>query len=163
MSDEPMSESPFSRILFCTDFSENADIAFEYALDAAKRRPGCILYLLHVIPEPEAQFWKTYIYEIDEVDRKARQDIDAKIAETYQRRIPSDVHFEVAIRIGREYVEILQFAGDNDVNLLVLGRHGHTAFGEWLFGGVTEKVMRKADCPVLVVPLLRHRSGAGSE
>ena len=55
----------YQKILYCTDFSENALIAFDFAVDAAKRRPGCILYLLHVVPESEAQFWKTYIYEVE--------------------------------------------------------------------------------------------------
>ena len=75
--------SPYKRILFCTDFSENANFAFDFALDSAVRRPGCILYLLHVIPEPEAQFWKTYLYEVDDIDAKAKQDIDEKIARSY--------------------------------------------------------------------------------
>ena len=63
-----MSEYPqiFQRILFCTDFSRNADLAFSFALDLARRTPGTLLYLLHVIPEPEAQFWKTYLYEVEE-------------------------------------------------------------------------------------------------
>ena len=48
-------ESRFKRILFCTDFSESADAAFDFALDAAIRRPDSTLYLLHVIHEPDAQ------------------------------------------------------------------------------------------------------------
>ena len=67
------SVSPFQKILFCTDFSENADYAFDFAVDAAVRRPGCTLYLLHVIPETDAQFWKTYLYEVENVDQKAKQ------------------------------------------------------------------------------------------
>ena len=66
----------FERILFCTDFSQNAYDAFGFAVDAASRRPGCLLYILHVIPEPDAQFWKTYIYEVEDIDKKAKQDID---------------------------------------------------------------------------------------
>ncbi|HOD52626.1 MAG TPA: universal stress protein, partial [Candidatus Hydrogenedentes bacterium] len=57
----------YERILFCTDFSENAEFAFDYALDASVRRPGSILYIFHVIPEPDAQFWKTYLYEVEDV------------------------------------------------------------------------------------------------
>ncbi len=152
MNETALPESPYQRILFCTDFSPNADAAFAYALDAVRRRPGCTLHLLHVIPEPDAQFWKTYIYEIDNVDAKARADIDAKIAEAYTSRLPAGVRFEVTVRIGREYVTILEFAREKNVDLIVLGRHGRTALGDWLFGGVTEKVTRKADCPVLIVP-----------
>ena len=63
-------ESLAQRILFCTDFSENANFAFNFAVDAAIRRPGSQLYLLHVVPESEAQFWKSYIYEVEGVDAK---------------------------------------------------------------------------------------------
>lgn len=153
MNSSDLPDSPYKRICFCTDFSENADFAFEFALDAARRRPGCTLYLFHVIPEPDAQFWKTYLYEVEGVDEKAKQDVDAKIAAAYLPRVPPEVDFEVRIRIGRDYVEILKFAREQDVDLLVLGRHGHSAFGEFFFGSVVEKVVRRADCAVLVVPM----------
>ena len=39
----------------------NVEAAFDFALEAASHNPGATLYLLHVIPEPEVQFWKTYI------------------------------------------------------------------------------------------------------
>ncbi len=148
-------EQPFSergaRVLFCTDFSPTADRAFDYAADAARRRPGAELILLHVIPEPDAQFWKTYIYEVEDVDAKARRDVDAKIA-GYTPRVPEGVSFRVEVRIGNTPGEILRLAGEANVHLIVLGRHGHTTFGEWMFGSVTDKVVRHARCPVLVVP-----------
>ena len=145
--------SPYRRILFCTDFSATADHAFTYALDAAVRRPGSVLYLLHVIPEPEAQFWKTYLYEVDGIDDKARQDIDAKIAADYLPRVPAGQAFEVAVRIGKEYVQILDFARASHVDAIIMGRSGKTsAVGKIFFGNVIERVVRHADCPVLVVP-----------
>lgn len=152
MSTEPLPDSPYRRILFCTDFSENADHAFTYALDAALRRPGCALFLLHVVPEPDAQFWKTYLYEVEGVDDKAKHDIDARVAETYLPRVPESVDFRVEMRVGRDYQKILAFAAENSADLIVMGRHGHSALESVLFGNVTEKVVRKAACPVLVVP-----------
>ena len=119
--------NPFKRILFCTDFSENANFAFDYATDMATHRPGCILYLLHVIPEPDAQFWKTYLYEVEGIDEKARQDIDARIAEAYLPRVPPGVRLETEIRIGRDYVKILEFAKEKRIDLIVIGRQGRTA------------------------------------
>ena len=151
-------ESPYQRILFCTDFSENADFAFTYALDASIRRPGSLLYLFHVIPEPEAQFWKTYIYEVEGVDEKAKQDIDHRVADIYLPRIPDTVQFKVEMRIGRDYVKILEFAQQEQIDLIVIGRHGRSALENVLFGYVAEKVVRKAPCAVLVVPgVVKHR------
>ena len=156
MSGDVPQESPYTRILFCTDFSDNADFAFDFAVDAARRRPGCTLYLLHVIPEPGAQFWKTYIYEVKGIDAKAKHDIDERIAETYLPRVPPGVHLEIVMRIGREYPQILEFAKEKDVDLIVLGHQGRGGLGKVLFGNVTENVTLKAACAVLVVPLSAH-------
>jgi nucleotide-binding universal stress UspA family protein len=148
-----LAKTHFRRILFCTDFSENADFAFSFAVDAAGRRPGCELYLLHVIPESDAQFWKTYIYEVEGVDNKAKQDIDERIDQTYRSRLPQGMELKVEIRVGKDHQKILEFAREKQIDLIVLGRHGHKALEKALFGAVTEKVASRAECAVLVVPL----------
>lgn len=145
--------SRYSRILFCTDFSESADAAFEYALDAAIRRPGATLNLLHVIHEPDAQFWRSYIAEVDDVNAEAKKAIDAKIAASYRSRTPAGVDLQVHFRIGPEAGSILEFARAEQIDLIVLGRHGHSRLEQALFGSTAEKIVRKAECPVLVVPL----------
>lgn len=152
---EPITDkNPFRHILFCTDFSENADFAFTFAVDSATRRPGSTLHLLHVIPEAEAQFWRTYLYEIDDdVDAKARRDIDERIREAYLSRVPENVNVIVEIRTGKDFVEILKFSDEAHIDLIVMGRQGRSALSTVLFGNVTERVTRKARCAVLVVPL----------
>ena len=143
----------FRKILFCTDFSENADRAFVFAMNAAVRNAGCELHLLHVIPEPPAQFWKGYIYEVDEdVDARAKREIDAKLAETYRPRVPADIRLEIAMRIGEAGQMILAYAREQDVDLVIVGRQGAGKVGKIFFGNVAERVVRKAPCPVLVIP-----------
>jgi len=146
-------ESLAQRILFCTDFSENANFAFNFAVDAAIRRPDSKLYLLHVVPESEAQFWKSYIYEVEDVDAKARHDINERIDQTYRSRLPENLELKVEFRIGKDYQEILNFTHENQIDLIVMGRQGHNTLQKAFFGNVTEKVVRKADSAVLVVPL----------
>jgi len=143
----------FRRILFCTDLSENADFAFQFAVDAAMRRPGSELYLLHVVPESEAQFWKTYVYEVEDVDNKAKNDIDERIKEAYLTDLPEGLTVQVEYRVGKDWQEILTFAKEKQADLIVIGRQGDSALQTTLFGKVTEKIVRKADCAVLVVPL----------
>jgi len=145
----------FRRILFCTDFSENADRAFVFAVNAAVRNTGCELHLLHVIPEPPAQFWKGYIYEADEdVDARAWREIDAKLSETYRTRAPEGVNLISVLRIGEAGRRILEYAREKDIDLIVIGRQGAGKVGRILFGNVAERVMRNAECPVLVIPPL---------
>src|SRR5688572_28824990 len=56
------------------------------------------------------------------------------------------------IRSGSPAVEILRYAVEAEADLLVLGTHGRTGFERFMVGSVTEKVLRKAPCPVLSVP-----------
>lgn len=144
----------FKRILFCTDFSRNAEFAFDFAIDIAERNTDSVLYLLHVIPEVDAQFWKTYLYEMDEVDEKAKQDMETKVREEYLSKIPSTINAEVEYRIGKDYMEILDFAKEKEIDLIIIGRQGQSSIQKMLFGNVTEKVTRHAECPVLVIPLI---------
>jgi len=140
-------------ILFCTDFSANADFAFNFAIEAARQQANPVLHLLHVIPEPEAQFWKTYLYEIEDIDAKARADIDARIQSAYLAKVPQGIPVEVSVRIGKDYMEILQFAEQIKADLVVIGRQGQSSWETMFFGNVTEKVARKSPCPVLIVPM----------
>ena len=153
MDNSTLPETRFKRILFCTDFSESADAAFEFALDATVRRPGSTLTLLHVIHEPDAQFWKSYIAEVDNIDAEAKKAIDAKVAASYLSRVPKGLEVKVEFRIGPDAATILEFARATQIDVIILGRHGHSSVGKALFGSVAEKIVRKAECAVLVVPL----------
>jgi nucleotide-binding universal stress UspA family protein len=149
----PLPESRFKRILFCTDFSESADAAFDFALDAAIRRPDSMLYLLHVIHEPDAQYWKTHLAEVENINAEAKKAIDAKVAAAYLARVPKGMDVKPVFRIGPDAVTILEFAKTAQVDVIILGRHGHSSVGKALFGSVAEKIVRKAECAVLVIPL----------
>ncbi len=151
-------ESRLKRILFCTDFSESADAAFEFALDAAIRRPGSTLNLLHVIHEPDAQFWRSYIAEVDNVNTEAKKAIDAKVAAAYLSRTPKGVDLKVHFRIGPDAATILEFARTEQIDVIILGRQGQSRLGKTLFGSTAERIVRKADCAVLVVPLSYART-----
>ena len=143
----------FRKILFCTDFSANADRAFIFAVNAARRHTEGQLHLLHVIPEPPAQFWKGYIYEVDEdVDARAKREIDEKLAQTYLPRVPEDVQLTIAMRIGQAGQKILEYAAEQDIDLIIIGRQGTGTVGKIFFGNVSELVVRKAQCPVMVIP-----------
>jgi nucleotide-binding universal stress UspA family protein len=62
------------------------------------------------------------------------------------------VALRVDARAGAAVPCILDEARDQRSDLIVLGTHGHSGFDRWMLGSVTEKVLRKAACPVLTVP-----------
>ena len=152
MTSVPAPETFYKRILFCTDFSINADYAFHFALSSVRRSGDARLHILHVLPEPDAQFWRTYLYEIEDVDATATADINLKIRETYLRNV-SDAHtITVTVLKGRADEEILRYARSMDADLIVIGRHGTNTFRLNIFGNVAEVIARKAPCPVMIIP-----------
>lgn len=149
----------FQRILFCTDFNTDALEAFRYALNIAEGNDHSEIVIFHAIPEPDAQFWKSYIYEVENVDEKAKADIDTKIAELYTPAIPPGIRWSSRFAVGNVGEEILKAAEEAGADLIVLGRGAGPNVINRLLGNFTEKVIRKASCPVLVVPE-EHGDGA---
>lgn len=152
MNTVAQAETRFKRILFCTDFSTSADAVFDFAIDAAIRRPGSTLYVLHVVHEADAQFWKSYLQEVDDVEEQTRRAIDEKIHSSYVNRVPAGLDVQIEVRVGPDAAEILDFAREKAIDLILIGREGHGGVRKAFFGSVAEKVVRKADCAVLVVP-----------
>ena len=59
--------------------------------------------------------------------------------------------WETVIRQGEPFLEVIRFAKEQDVDLIVIGTHGRSGFEHIVFGSTAEKVVRKAPCPVLSV------------
>ena len=57
---------------------------------------------------------------------------------------------------GVPFVEIIRYARESEMDLIVMGTHGRTGLGHLLIGSVTERVVRKSPCPVLTVKHPEH-------
>ncbi len=136
----------FQNIVYCTDFSENADKAFGKA-SAIAALTGGNLYVLHVVPEAVGERERNReIWYARDVER-------AKEIMTQTCVAPFGVQAESEVRYGKEPVEILGFAEEKGADLIVMGGRGMGALTRLLGGGsVAEKVVRNARIPVLIVP-----------
>ncbi len=141
------------KILFCTDFADDANNAFDVTIAIAKAFKLDVINLLHTIPEPDAQYWKTYIYEVDEnVDVKAKHDVDEKIKESYISKLPENINLQVNVKVGKDYMAILEFAKEYNIDMLIIGKATCSAFQSTWLGSAIKQIVRKAHCPVLIVP-----------
>jgi len=52
---------------------------------------------------------------------------------------------------GTPFVEIVRYAGEAAIDLIIMPTHGHTGLAHMIIGSTTERVIRKAPCPVLVL------------
>jgi len=136
----------YKSILFCTDFSANADFALDFAIEVAKRRKDSTLYILHINPYPE------YTNGVSGRAKK-EQEMNKKIEETYLNRLKEVPHYEIIFKMASSpYLEILDFINEKKCDIVILGRHGETGWAKTIVGSTAEKVMRKAMCPILIIP-----------
>src|SRR5688572_23892434 len=141
------------RILCPTDFSEFSRHALDHALAIAKLYHSRIT-LLHVcsvapgtVFGPGIGVAPSSLLTVE--DRDAALAAMHRFAET-EAGPHAPIGFEVAE--GNAATEILDRARRHGSDLIVLGTHGRSGFERLLMGSVTEKVLRKAACPVLSVP-----------
>jgi len=134
------------RILFPTDFSENADYAFQYALTFA-REFGAKLYLEHVVYFPPQMPEYDIGQVIDGLVKSAEKSLGKMIEKTRER----EVIFHPVVRVGVEHGEITALAEKEKIDLIVMGTHGRTGIAHAFLGSVAERVVRHAPCPVLTV------------
>ena len=141
------------RILVPTDFSEFSEHAAAYAAELAKRFEVDEVHCLHVSDIP-ADLLATSAYYMtgpsEDFIAQVRQESQKNLAGFVAKNLPG-VPVKTAFLEGRPFVEIIRYARENDIQLIVIATHGRTGLKHALFGSVAEKVVRKAPCPVLVV------------
>src|SRR5262245_37406251 len=145
------------KILVPTDFSPHADEAFRVAYTLA-RAVGAEIILFHVA-HPPAVVSEGGRFLANPGERDA-----VNLWDRFQSIVPNDpkVHIEheviIADRPGPAHVlEILDRLG---CDLIVMGTHGRSWVKHLLLGSVTEQVVRRARCPVMVVKAPAHKAAA---
>lgn len=138
----------YERILVPTDGSENAERVIEEAIDVANQYGASVhgLYVLNTgaIASPDVQFREQYVERGEELGAEAVAEVAAAADEAGVSVTTSVVH-------GTPDDEILEYAADKDVDLIVVGTHGRSGLRHALLGSVAERVIRQSETPVLVV------------
>jgi len=129
-----------SRILFCTDFSEASERPLNYAISATAEY-GAELTLLHVLEEVPSPA------KTDDAIATATQQIDKLIPQEGRKT----TKIKTAVRIGKPYMQIIQFVVEAQIDMVTMGVSGRGALDRAVFGSTTYRVMQLGPCPVLAV------------
>ena len=129
-----------SRILFCTDFSENSERALNYAISATAEYDAelTLLHVLEDIPTPGTT---------QEAMATADEQLDRLITPDKRKTIK----IKTEVRIGKAYEQIIQFAAEQQVDMVTMGVRGRGALDAAVFGSTTYRVIQLGPCPVLAV------------
>ncbi|MCK9279844.1 MAG: universal stress protein [Melioribacteraceae bacterium] len=140
-----------SKVLVPIDFSEYSKNAFKYSVDFVKLFDA-ELFLIYVV-EPiiypaDFSLGQVAIPSIDiDMQKKAEDELNS-LAKQF---IKNNLKYKVVIKTGKPFVEINEYAKEQDIDMIIIATHGHTGVEHLLFGSTAEKVVRKAPCPVLTL------------
>ena len=144
------------KILLPTDLSDPAEAALPYAVDLAASY-GATLYLLHVL-DP---YWLEAVAAVQFPGHSAKS-LHQSWKNTDERlnKMKAGIgvaKVEAAEVQGTAHVEIVRFARQENIDLIVLSTHGRSGLAHALIGSVAEKVVQMAPCPVLTVKHPDHK------
>jgi nucleotide-binding universal stress UspA family protein len=147
-----------THILLTTDFSEASQEAVEKAAELARTTDAKLTVLhihRHAPAAPEAVIPTDKQITSADLDIEASQGLDE-----LKRTILSDVENVTLVTLENASapLAICDYADRNGVDLIVIGTHGRTGMPRLLIGSVAEKVVRHANCPILVVPHAKRLS-----
>ncbi len=146
-----MAKADWKKICCPIDFSDASRAAMEMAVDLAQKM-GATLVLLHAYPIPGYTFPDGSVVAspkmMDELAEQAERHLGEwrRDAESLGSR-----SVETVKAVGEPATEIVAYAREEKVDLLVVGTHGRTGLEHALMGSVAERVVRRAPCPVLTV------------
>lgn len=144
-------DTPARRLVVPTDFSETADRALSRAMEMARALPAEI-DLIHVhspivvLPPP------IDMVSLSTVFPKAQDKMEEALEARAVRVRDAGIACEIELLEGAPHVEIVAYADRVQAELIVLGTHGRGGLAHAVLGSVTERVIHRATCPVLVVP-----------
>ena len=164
------------KILVGCDFSPDSRLAFDYGISLAQEFQAT-LHLVHVIKptenldlkqnndldiSPGDYYRLTSSRNYLEMTPEKRQEklrnireIRNRLTQQLHRMVPEESRHwctpETMLLDGEPYRELLQYARDEEMDLIVLGIHGHTLLEKLMVGSTTHRVIRQSPCPVLAV------------
>ncbi len=142
---------PFKKILVGCDFSSDSDLAFKNSLSMAQEFES-ELHMVHVV-EPSG--YKDLFKMPSESAEKFKQDLFDMIKGRLTSMVPEEalnwLSLHTHLLVGKPYEEIIRYAEINDVDLIALGIRWHGMVEDLLVGSTTDRVIRRAPCPVLSV------------
>jgi nucleotide-binding universal stress UspA family protein len=137
-------------ILVPIDFSDCSRKALRYAIPLAKEHKAAIT-VAYVVPAISAAFGEYGAFDAAAITKEMRERAERDLATLVVDEVRGVVAADTIVRTGSPAQEIIAIAKRLPADMIVLSTHGRTGLKHALLGSVTERVVRHAPCPVLVV------------
>ena len=135
------------RILLPTDFSENAELATDFAIDLAKRTKGMLVaFHAYDVPHYERSMTTSLLVEM----KKSAENNMAEFEEKHLRN--SGVEYQSIVMIGNPIRLSQELIKKHGLEMVIMGTKGASGIEEFLIGSNAASVIHNVDVPVLVIP-----------
>jgi nucleotide-binding universal stress UspA family protein len=145
-------------ILCPIDFSDSSGATYQYALSLAEYYKARIV-VLHVVELWKYPFADYAAHEADyaKFSSAMNEGGEVQLQRFLKGQIATELQPELVVHQGNAPNCILSFAQKENIEVIVMGTHGRRGFDRLVLGSATDRVMRKAACPVLVVSNTSHK------
>jgi nucleotide-binding universal stress UspA family protein len=137
-------------ILVPTDFSEAANAAKDYATVLADAF-GATLHVLHVIPDPLTMGWGVDAAYLPQLLERTERTVREQLESTLTPEERAAFRVQSAVDTGAPVDCIVRYADDHGIDVIVMGTQGRGTVERMWIGSVTQGVLRRASCPVVLV------------
>jgi len=143
---------PFQKIVCPTDFSEPACKAIKAAGEMAEKF-SAELILLHVVGPVPVLETPTGLagFDVAAYQQELSDSAKASLQNRVEKHVPESVNVRSVVVHGEAAHEIVRVANEEGADLIVLSTHGESGWRHRIFGSVPDKVIRIAECPVLMI------------
>lgn len=143
----------FQRILCPTDFSPASLLALRTASSLALHFSGSldVVHVVEPIPPVPVETNGSIRFDVFGYEDELLAAAEKTLSELVSAHVDPQVQVTKVVRSGVPWEEIVRLAKETRAGLLVIATHGRAGWKHFLFGSVTEKVIRVAPCPVLVI------------
>jgi universal stress protein A len=148
----------YKNILFCTDFSEDANIAFFHALDLAKKHAA----KLHIFHVPHSSY--AYMrHVVDEhvpagspggeafYDEKVMKGAEDALKKEYESKLGDFKNCVYVVKSGAPDIEIIRYAKKQNIDVIVMGAMGKAEQDRMIHGSTIANVSKYAHCHVIAI------------
>jgi nucleotide-binding universal stress UspA family protein len=147
--------SPFvlNKILVPVDFSDCSKKALQYAVPFARIFNAELIVLFVLEPYCPAPEMTTVDWDL--LENQMRANSEAQLAKIVED-LPPVPKLRSELRVARPVSEIYKAARELDASVIIISTHGRTGLSHVLTGSTTERIVRHATCPVLIVREREH-------
>ncbi|MCO1603086.1 universal stress protein [Desulfosporosinus nitroreducens] len=137
----------FNKILLAADGSEHSIRAAEKAIILTQNNPEAKIEIVYVINSEASKADVLRELDTDAITLKRNQ----KLLPLQEKMKQAKVDFKVKFIHGEPGPALVKYANDGKFDIVVIGSRGLNTLQEFVLGGVSHKVAKRASCPVLIV------------